>query len=98
MTDHKAEAVRLASLADGSYGAIEHRNGADAASEAVEALMIATEAQVHATLYLAEQQRIANLIALGQFSHKAEGDTRVFQSVHSSESLMRYAAKALGLS
>ena len=59
--DLRAESLRLAQLADGSYGAIEHRNGADAVSEAVEALMIATEAQVLATVYLADQQRIANL-------------------------------------
>lgn len=62
MSEHKTEALRLAQLADGAYGTIEHRNGADAVSIGVESLIIATEAQVHATLYLAEQQRIANLI------------------------------------
>ncbi len=76
--DHKAESVRLAELADLSYGAIEHRNGASAVSEAVEALMMATEAGVHATLYAAEQtaelvkqQRIANLIAVTTWNDTA---------------------------
>lgn len=64
--DHAAEARRLADIADRHYGQIEHRNGAMAASQSVEALMVATEAQVHATLALVEQQRIANLLALGQ--------------------------------
>jgi hypothetical protein len=55
MTDHKAEAEGLAergskSPHDGSY---EFAND-------TETLLAA---QVHATLYLAEQQRIANLIA-----------------------------------
>lgn len=62
--DHAAEARRVVEVADGHYGQIEHRNGAMAASQSVEALMLATEAQVHATLALVEQQRITNLIAL----------------------------------
>ena len=70
--DHAAEAKRLASLADNHYGAVEHRNGAIAVSESVEALMIATEAQVHATLALVEQQRIANLIAIWAYTDTAD--------------------------
>lgn len=69
MTDHKAEAERLALTADLTFGRIEHRNGSVGVSEGVEALIIATEAHVHATLYVAEQQRIANLIALADHSY-----------------------------
>lgn len=61
--DHTAEAVRLAEIADTSYGRIEHRNGSGGVSEGVEALLAAQVAQVHATLALVEQQRIANQIA-----------------------------------
>lgn len=49
--DHKAEAERVLAMAG---------NDPDAQM----AMTIAAAAQVHATLYLAEQQRIANLIAL----------------------------------
>lgn len=62
--DHAAEAQRLAQLVDLTYGRIEHSNGAWAVSQGVEAQMMAQVAQVHATLALVEQQRIANLIAL----------------------------------
>ena len=55
MTDHKAEAL---DLIDSEY--VQGRfNGRRDAS------LMLSEAQVHATLYLAEQQRIANLIAYG---------------------------------
>jgi len=93
MTDHKAEAMRLATLADGSYGVIEHRNGAVAASEAVEALMIATEAQVHATLYLAEQ-RIANLLTCWDMY----GHARTFADPQKDDDLPAVIRDGLGLS
>jgi len=51
MTDHKAEAEKLTAMkyaVGAPIGAVRHNDAL---------------AQVHATLYLAEQQRIANLIA-----------------------------------
>lgn len=64
---HAAEARRLAEMADFTYGQIEVRNGAMAVAQTVEAQTLAVTAQVHATLALVEQQRIANLIALGSY-------------------------------
>ena len=58
-TDHAAEARRLVALASTQHSA----NDAQA---------IASAAQVHATLHLAEQQRIANLIALARLGYLAE--------------------------
>ena len=52
MTDHKAKVEELLHFED-------RTSNASLARDAVQV------AQVHATLYLAEQQRIANLIALG---------------------------------
>lgn len=60
--DHAAEARRLASLADAAYGQIDPRNGDMAVAQMVENQTLAIQAQVHATLALVEQQRIANLI------------------------------------
>lgn len=54
-------------------------------------------AQVHATLALVEQQRIANLIAIGQFSHDAEDDTRFYIGLAGSEAAYVEAAGALGI-
>lgn len=73
MIDHVAEALRLAELGDASYGSTK-QNGAVGATEAIEALMIVTEAQVHATLALVEQKRIANLIALFTLSDADSAD------------------------
>ena len=61
--DHAAEAVRVAYLAD-NYDRADHFTGAVGVSIGVESLVQAQIAQVHATLALVEQQRIANLIAL----------------------------------
>ena len=55
--NHEAEAQTLADVAAGIYGHIEHRDGDAGVSEGVEALMIATVAQVHATLALVQVQR-----------------------------------------
>ena len=52
MTNHKNES-ELAARAAANFQATENQR-----------LVAATRAQAHATLYLAEQQRIANLIAL----------------------------------
>lgn len=62
--DHAAEAERLAVLAGFTYGTIDTRNGDMAVAQQIEAQTLATTAQVHATLALVEQQRIANLIAI----------------------------------
>lgn len=60
-----------------------------------------TEAQVHATLYLAEQQRIANLIALGQFT-VVPGHMPTFRHVvfdmENGEGLSAEIREGLGLS
>ena len=103
MSDHKAEALRLAQIADNTYGCIEHRNGADAVSQGVEALMIAVEAQVHATLYLAEQQKrtaneahLANLIA---FLESEGGPYKVINNVEGGwSSAIEQIREGLGLS
>lgn len=67
--DHAAEARRLVDLADMGYGQIDPRNGDMAVAQMVENQTLAVEAQVHATLALAEQQRLSNLIALSGSSH-----------------------------
>lgn len=63
MTNHREEAERVAALAD-NYDRADHFSGAVGVSIGVESLVQAQIAQVHATLYLAEQQRIANLMTL----------------------------------
>lgn len=55
-------------------------------------------AQVHATLALVEQQRIANLIEIARFDHHAEGDTRLYTTLDASGKWRNEAAEALGLS
>lgn len=55
-------------------------------------------AQVHATLALVEQQRIANVLAIAQFEHNAEGSTRIFTDAQGSAKWRAEAAEALGLS
>lgn len=65
--DHAAEARRNADAADGMYGQIENRNGDMSVAQQIEVQTLALVAQVHATLALAEQQRIANLIAIAEF-------------------------------
>jgi len=61
MSDHKAEAESLAAGTKTGY--------------ASNATTMATTALVHATLYLAEQQRIANLIAYRTVQMYRNGDT-----------------------
>lgn len=63
--DHKAEAIGLVSEANRLLNLDEPLTA--------EAAHLATVAQVHATLYLAEQQRVANLIALGNVYDLADG-------------------------
>lgn len=62
--DHAAEARRLADLTSASYGHIEVRNGDMAVAQMIEAQMLSVTAQVHATLALVAEQRIANLVAI----------------------------------
>jgi hypothetical protein len=54
VTDHKAEAIRISQLAHDNADQ-DHYERADHQMQ---------RAQMHATLYLAEQQRLANLIAI----------------------------------
>lgn len=56
------------------------------------------EAQVHATLALVEQQRIANLIEIARFDHHVEGDARLYTNLEASAKWRNEAAEALGLS
>ncbi|CAN5419957.1 hypothetical protein BH09ACT9_BH09ACT9_00160 [soil metagenome] len=68
MTDHKAEAVELIDQCEtGVYDGVQNT----VTMQPVEALL---QAQVHATLYLAEQQRIANLIALSEHAYGRFGN------------------------
>lgn len=56
------------------------------------------EAQVHATLALVEQQRIANLLALAQFRWTdGASQTHFFTALEAAKSLRFEAAEALGL-
>ena len=55
-------------------------------------------AQVHATLALVEQQRIANLIELARFSHDAGDDQRIFTDLDGAIKWRNEAAEGLGLS
>jgi hypothetical protein len=54
-------------------------------------------AQVHATLALVEQQRIANLIAISQFNHVADDQTRIYTDLEAAIAWRNEAAEALGL-
>lgn len=96
MVDHAADA--LAELAEVQMHYDEGLNGTARA----------TTAQVHATLALVEQQRIANLIALADHAHarfknyagEAGGIGAIFSYGDTPESNMRLRheiAKALGL-
>ena len=97
--DHAAEAVRVAYLAD-NYDRADHFTGAVGVSIGVESLVQAQIAQVHATLALVEQQRIANLIALGQFT-VVPGDMPIFRHVvfdkETGEGISPEIRKGLGL-
>ena len=97
--DHAAEAVRVAYLAD-NYDRADHFTGAVGVSIGVESLVQAQIAQVHATLALVEQQRIANLIALGQFTI-VPGDMPTFRhavfDAETREGLSSEIRKGLGL-
>lgn len=87
MTDHKAEAIaRVESLNDW--------HGEEGMTDAT---MISTSilAQVHATLYLAEQQRIANLIQIGAFLKDAPSETGMFTT--KAVDAIAQAIKGLGL-
>lgn len=55
----------------------------------------ATAAQAHATLALVEQQRIANLIALGQFSHPISDSEVLMTAPKSAEKLLDEVRKRL---
>lgn len=56
MTIHKAQAEELLEPLDGRYSDFDRD-------------LLTAQAQVHATLYLAEEQHIANLLAYVQLSH-----------------------------
>lgn len=63
MSDHKAEAE----------GRLDILNGNDYTGADSEAAVAAAMAQVSATLYLAEQQRIANLLTFaGMYTEQSE--------------------------
>lgn len=59
MTDHKAESERIMTDLNENFIAIEGQTDATMIATAIDALR-------HATLYAAEQQRIANLIEVGR--------------------------------
>lgn len=61
--NHVSEAERLTEISSGTYGQIDFRNEGMSVALMLEAQTLAVNAQVHATLALVEQQRIANLIA-----------------------------------
>lgn len=63
-----------------------------------EAYLSMTQAQVHATLALVEQQRIANLIEMARFSHDADDDQRIFTDLDGAIKWRNEAAEGLGLS
>ncbi|WP_136053465.1 hypothetical protein [Microbacterium sp. K5D] len=56
------------------------------------------EAQVHATLALVEQQRIANLLTMAQFDHAIEDGVRLYTDLEWSAKLRQEAGERLGLS
>ena len=55
-------------------------------------------AQVHATLALVEQQRIANLLTMAQFDHAIEDGMRLYTGLEWSAKLRQEAGERLGLS
>jgi hypothetical protein len=102
MTERHAESAR--SILDSSMGIVRDETGASA-----EAAEMIAEAQVHATLALVEQQRIANLIALadhaselfGNYAGEAGGMGTLFSHPEDEGGNMRLrddVRKALGLS
>lgn len=72
--DHVAEARRLADIAGSTYEAIDVAYGDRSIALMLEAQTLAITAQVHATLELAEQQRIANVFTLQSGSVNATTD------------------------
>jgi hypothetical protein len=63
----------------------------------VDAVASSIDAQTHATLALVEQKRIANLIALAQFSHTGEDAVRLFTQLEESLRLRNEAVEGLGI-
>jgi hypothetical protein len=63
-----------------------------------EAAVHISEAQVHATLALVEQQRIANLIELARFSHTTASGETLTTNMNGATNWRDQAAEALGLS
>lgn len=83
--DHATEAVRtLAQI----VGVDERTNQ----------ITLALDAQVHATLALVEQQRIANLLTIAQFSHELGDGQRMFTAESAATQWRKEAEEALGLS
>lgn len=82
--DHAAEALKT--IASGK----ERGHPIDADSPIA-------EAQVHATLALVEQQRIANIIALGQFSLRVSDSEVLTTKFESAKKWHADAVKSLGL-
>ena len=79
--DHAAEAVRLIELSSVQHFADESRT-------------VSAAAQVHATLALVEQQRIANLIALANAHHMGENyDDTVEASREAAYALIHYVQR-----
>jgi hypothetical protein len=58
----------------------------------------ALQAQVHATLALVEQQRIANLLAFAQVDHDAGDGGRLYTGLEGAMRCRKEASEALGLS
>lgn len=73
---------------------IDHARKTESANEAYLSM---TQAQVHATLALVEQQRIANLIELARFRHEGEDDQSIFTAIEASAKWRKEAAEGLGL-
>jgi hypothetical protein len=92
MTDHKAEAEMLY---DAEFGPFPNEIPFDTGDAARINNLLG--AQVQATLYLAEQQRIANQIAYLQIRVVYDETTALFVDLSEAAKLMHEAGKGLGI-
>ncbi|EYT61650.1 hypothetical protein [Microbacterium sp. UCD-TDU] len=91
--DHAAEAMALFNSEFGTKPNYLPYETADA-----QHLLNILGAQVHATLALVEQQRIANLLTMAQFDHAIEDGVRLYTDLEWSAKLRQEAGERLGLS
>ena len=90
--NHKAEALLGLKMASRDVSANYERQTGEKKSD----LLALT--QIHATLYLAEQQRVANLIALASFSHEVDGGRVLCTGLSQAMKWRDEAIEAMGLS